>query len=196
MRLIIPRLKATCQRSFFSLAMKPLLSQQGQGDAAGQQSLAEGVLGDGRPEPVAALCQGLEGAGRGMHAVVAGVLSAGPAVLGNKQHILRSNGLNALVDTEPVFLSDLQNQISIFHHQLYPFPARDTGWAVNPRLLACFMTMAWRPLNHNSVSFCRRQFGDWKGRPMFLGNYLDVIAIGRGIPISGFTFYIKKHLTS
>ena len=37
-------------------AMKPLLSQQGQGDATRQQSLAEGVLGDGRPEPVAALC--------------------------------------------------------------------------------------------------------------------------------------------
>jgi len=54
--------------------MKPLLSQQGQGDATRQQSLAEGVLGDGRPEPVAALCQGLEGAGRGMHAIVAGVL--------------------------------------------------------------------------------------------------------------------------
>ena len=115
-------------------------------------------------------------------------------LLGCRSH--NSNGLNALVDTEPVFLSDLQHQISTFHHQLYPFPARDTGWAVNPRLLACFMTMAWRPLNHNSVSFCRRQFGDWKGRPMFLGNYLDVIAIGRGIPISGFTFYIKKHLTS
>jgi len=82
--------------------MKPLLSQQGQGDATRQQSLAEGVLGDRRPEPVAALCQGLEGAGRGMHAIVASVLSAGPAVLGSNQHILRSNGLNTLVGAEPV----------------------------------------------------------------------------------------------
>ena len=58
-----------------SPAKSPLLGQQGQGDAAGQQSLAKGVLGDRCPEPVAALRQGLEGRRRGVHAVVAGVLS-------------------------------------------------------------------------------------------------------------------------
>jgi len=55
-------------------AGQPLLGQQGQGDAARQQSLAEGILGDGRPEPVAAFRQGLKGAGRGVHAVVTSVL--------------------------------------------------------------------------------------------------------------------------
>lgn len=56
------------------VAGQPLLGQQGQGDATRQQSLAEGILGDGRPQPVAAFRQGLEGAGRGVHAVVTGVL--------------------------------------------------------------------------------------------------------------------------
>ena len=78
-------------------AMKPLLSQQGQGDATRQQSLAEGVLGDGRPEPVAALCQGLEGAGRGMHAIVAGVLRKR-----DKRHRRRNLLLNIWSATFPL----------------------------------------------------------------------------------------------
>ena len=54
----------------------PLLGQQGQGDAARQQSLAEGILGDGRSQPIAPFRQGLKGAGRGVHAVVTGVLGS------------------------------------------------------------------------------------------------------------------------
>ena len=57
-----------------AMAGQPLLGQQGQGDAARQQSLAKGILGDGRPEPVAAFCQGLKRTGRGVHAVVTSVL--------------------------------------------------------------------------------------------------------------------------
>ena len=59
-----------------SATRQPLLGQQGQGDATRQQSLAEGILGDGRPQPVAAFRQGLKGAGRGVHAVVTGVLGS------------------------------------------------------------------------------------------------------------------------
>ena len=67
----------------------PLLGQQGQGDAARQQSLAEGILGDGRSQPIAAFRQGLKGAGRGVHAVVTGVL--GSADLSFVKRILTSS---------------------------------------------------------------------------------------------------------